>query len=301
MESLSESPSVASSSTSIPSQSPTGLLSGPSDTDYRRQRLQRIGSYTAQDHTDEVPRETTGLHAALNGANYGTIPISRSRRARSNAQPPSSPRLSFAPRSATYSGLEIPSSPTSIRETIRRRFSQRPISAYDAPLVISKANTTDTDLDVQTNGYRVWYSSFSSIDWLHDTIKDSVRFARLRRGKSIRSRVRLAFDKSLGWIIVTVVGFLTAIAAFLVVRAEQWLFEVKHGYCTTGWWQARQFCCPQTGDFATLEDGSCPAWQTWSDAFALATHIESESIKVVVQYVAYTIIAVCFLATFANV
>lgn len=277
--SLRESPSL----TSLTSSGLSGLLSGPSDTENRRQRLQRIGSCPAQNHADELPHETTALHATLNGTSYGTMPVDRSRRA------PRSPRSSSPIRSATFSGLEIPSS------TFRRRISQRPISAYDASLVISKANATDTDIDVQTNGLRVWYSSFSSIDWLHDTIKDSVRFARLRRGKSIRSRIRLAFDKSLGWIIVTIVGFFTAIVAFLVVRAEQWLFDVKQGYCTTGWWQARQFCCPPLEEYVPSESGHCPTWRTWSDVFASWTRSESGNVNAVAQYVAYTIIAVCFL------
>ncbi|KAJ8591190.1 hypothetical protein M405DRAFT_735538 [Rhizopogon salebrosus TDB-379] len=292
--SLHESPSA----TSLASGHTTGLLSGPSDTDYRRQRLQRIGSPITQNHADEIPRETTALHAALNGVNYGTVPIVRSRRAISNAQPTHSLPTPFGSppmRSATFSGIEIPGSPTSLRETFRRRISQRPISAYDASLVISKANT-DTDLDVKTNGYRVWYSSFSSIDWLHDTIKDSVRFARLRRSKSIRSRVRLAFDKSLGWIIVTVVGFLTAIVAFLVVRAEQWLFDVKQGYCTTTWWHAQEFCCPQLEDYAPLEN-PCSAWRTWSDVYASWIHSELEIDKAIAQYVAYTTIAVILAST----
>jgi chloride channel 3/4/5 len=280
----------------LPSGPPvTGLLSGPSDTDSRRQRLQQIGNYPIQNHADEVPRETTALHAALNGTSYGTMPAVRSRRAVSNGRPSRSlSALSGLPqtRSATFSGLEIPSSPKSLRETFRRRISQRPISAYDAPL--ANTNTTETDLDVQTNGFRVWYSSFSSIDWLHDTIKDSVRFARLRRGKSIRSRVQLAFDKSIGWIIVTVVGSLTAIVAFLVVRGEQWLFDVKEGYCTTAWWHAQQFCCPQLEEYAPSENSLCPAWRTWSDVFVSWVHSESGNDQVVVQYVMYTIIAVCF-------
>jgi chloride channel 3/4/5 len=153
----------------------------------------------------------------------------------------------------------------------------------------------DTNIDVQTNGFRVWYSSFSSIDWLHDAIKDSARFSRLRRGKSIRSRVRLAFDKSLGWIIVTVVGFLTAVAAFLVIRAEQWLFDVKQGYCKTAWWHARHVCCPLPDEYGSL-DGHCSAWRTWSDVFASWTGSESGGEESAVQYLAYTIIAVGFSA-----
>jgi len=110
--------------------------------------------------------------------------------------------------------------------------------------------------------------------------------------------VQLAFDKSIGWIIVTVVGSLTAIVAFLVVRGEQWLFDVKAGYCTTAWWHAQQFCCPQLEDYAPLENSLCPAWRTWSDVFVSWVHSESGNDQVVVQYVMYTIIAVCFLVIF---
>ncbi|KAK7472833.1 hypothetical protein VKT23_000940 [Stygiomarasmius scandens] len=118
-----------------------------------------------------------------------------------------------------------PPSPTSFR-TYSRLTAQRPISAYDAPLADKNdgEQASDSDMDAKINGIRVWYSSFSSIDWLHDAIKDSVRFSRLRRRRtSIRARLRLAFDRSLGWIVVTVVGLLTAVIAFLVVRSEQWL------------------------------------------------------------------------------
>ncbi|KAG0706023.1 chloride channel [Suillus ampliporus] len=295
--SLPKSPSATSLLTSIQSDPPSGLLSGPSDTDYRRQRLQRIGSYTVPT-THQADEETTALRTVPSGTSYGTLPTARPRRTntRSNRRRTTLQGISLT-HSATVSCSDSPPafSPTFLQDTFRRRISQqRPISAYDAPLVNSKANTTDTDIAVRTNGLRVWYSSFSSIDWLHDAIKDSVRFARLRRGKSIRSRVRLAFDKSLGWIIVTVVGFLTAIVAFLVVRAEQWLFDVKQGYCSTTWWYARQFCCPQPDEYWTL-DGLCPAWRTWSDVFGSWTGSKSDD--GVVQYIAYTIIAVLLAST----
>jgi chloride channel 3/4/5 len=150
------------------------------------------------------------------------------------------------------------------------------------------------DADAKVNGIRVWYSSFTSIDWLHDAIKDSVRFSKLRRRKSIRSRIRLIFDKSLGWIIVTIVGFLTAVAAFLIVRSEQWLFDLKEGYCGTSWWKAKRFCCPHLDEAYLVRMNPsqelCPDWTTWSTSFSpnrgkIEDHI--------VGYLSYTFIAVC--------
>ncbi|KAG1802616.1 chloride channel [Suillus plorans] len=290
----------------IQSDPPSGLLSDPSDTDYRRQRLQQIGSYPsptpiAQNQADD---ETTALCAVPSGTGYGTLPIVRPRRARTQ------PSLWVAPRRPTLPSLPItrrgtisvPDSPSAFSSTFtqsthhRRISQQRSISAYDAPLVNADADAAETDIDVRTNGFRVWYSSFTSIDWLHDSIKDSVRFARLRRGKSIRSRVRLVFDKSLGWIIVTVVGFLTAVVAFLVVRAEQWLFDVKQGYCKTALWRARHFCCPLPDEYGSL-DGHCPAWRTWSDVFASWTGSRLEGEDSVVQYLALTVIAIVLAST----
>jgi chloride channel 3/4/5 len=130
------------------------------------------------------------------------------------------------------------------------------------------------------------YSSFTSIDWLHDAIKDSVRFSRLRKRKTLRARMRLILDKSMGWLIVTVVGFLTAIAAFLVVRAEQWLFDVKEGYCRDAWWKAHRFCCLESEDL--LDE--CPAWQTWSELLLRRGGFAEE----LVEYISYTVIAVSF-------
>jgi chloride channel 3/4/5 len=167
----------------------------------------------------------------------------------------------------------------------------RPISTYD------DLNTNaEADADAKINGIRVWYSSFTSIDWLHDTIKDSLRFSRLRKRKSLRGRLYLTFDKSLGWIIVTIVGCLTAILAFLIVRTEQLLFDAKEGYCESSWWKAKRFCCPQfDGEELTAIKGDrlfkdlCPAWRTWAEVLSRDRVANQDS---ALEFVSYTCIAV---------
>lgn len=94
----------------------------------------------------------------------------------------------------------------------------------------------------------------------------------------------------LGWIIVTIVGCLTAVFAFLVVTSERWLFSLKDGYCTEGWTKARALCCPQT-ELSMLfptstTETECQAWRPWSDLFAWDGGSGS------IQFVAYTFIAV---------
>lgn len=52
----------------------------------------------------------------------------------------------------------------------------RPLTVYDAPPADGNAEDDDEtpaepyDEGARTNGVRVWYSSFSSIDWLHDAV-----------------------------------------------------------------------------------------------------------------------------------
>jgi len=188
--------------------------------------------------------------------------------------------------------VSTPATPTVGHSILRSRMgSERPISAYDKPY--EPETEANGDVDAKINGVRVWYSSFSSIDWLHDAIKDAARFSRLRRRKSVRARIRLAFDKSLGWIIVTIVGFLTALAAFLIIRTEQVLFDLKEGYCGDNWLLAQRFCCPSSDDAIFTSrppsDTSCPAWRSWPEVFHSAPEASS---SLTIEFASYIIIAV---------
>lgn len=308
--------SMASSIDSVnPAQtSPTGPHSGPSHTTWRRNRLLRIGSSNITPQTPADTDETAYLRQSNTTGSYGTLPTRRhgsttpskkySQTFRARHGLPPLPGLNLDHVSASQPASPTIDSPISFRGISSSYFrynAQRPISAYDAPALVDQASSED-DLHARTNGIRVWYSSFSSIDWIHDAIKDSVRFSRLRRGKSIRSKVRLLVDKSMGWIIVTLVGFLTAIIAFLVVRGEQWLFDFKEGYCRTGWTKAKRFCCPADEvdgvhnilPFVTSRmSESCRDWRTWAEVFgASMPGGRMEYQAEVVQYVSYTFVAV---------
>ncbi|KAG9122291.1 hypothetical protein FRC07_001406 [Ceratobasidium sp. 392] len=195
-------------------------------------------------------------------------------------------------------GLNLRSRPNS---TFFGTFRRRPPTAYDAGRGVDTVQEGSEDEGARINGIRVWYSSFTSIDWLHDAIKDSARTLRIRRRRSARGRLFNAVDRSIGWIIVTIVGLLTAIVAFMIVRGEQWLFDIKEGYCSTGWWRAQRFCCPLSTKSQSLRISSlptgielCDAWTTWADVFGPkegghgSWHgLESWTI----EYVSYMIIA----------
>jgi len=274
---------------------PSGPLSGPSNLTWRRQRLLQIG---AEDNNETTPFARPPLsHAST--ATYGTLPSLpdrasfRTRRGLSALQNMRIPGISSIP----HTPLDL--SPVSLRKSYFG--SQRPISAYDASLVQGSRINPEADPDVRTNGIRVWYSSFTSIDWLHDAIKDSVRRLRLRKRKSLRGRMRRQLDRSIGWIVVTIVGILTAIAAFLIVRSEQWLFDFKDGYCKGAWWKAQRFCCPIlnedviTPSFLSVmsTEATCSSWRSWAEVLGGKEQGDNSSLRVeLVHYATYACIAV---------
>ncbi|GBE80600.1 hypothetical protein SCP_0303150 [Sparassis crispa] len=274
---------------------PSGPYSGPSRTTWRRQRLLRIGSETSTTDGDRAP--LCSPTAATVRPSYGTAPPQR--RSSVDSGRPRRTRSVLSILGLVKSS--VPSSPVSHPPSIRESYlaSQRPISAYDAPVVQSPV-LEEPEPDVTINGVRVWYASFTSIDWLHDAIKDSARRARLRRPRSRSARLRRQLDRTVGWLIVTIVGFFTAVAAFLIIRTEQWLFDLKDGYCRDAWWKARRFCCPAPEDvfatrpaFLTLaEDESCPAWRTWPQVFEPMAVENGSWLQVeMMDYLAYTVVA----------
>ncbi|WVQ81895.1 hypothetical protein IAT38_004022 [Cryptococcus sp. DSM 104549] len=126
----------------------------------------------------------------------------------------------------------------------------------------------------RANGTRVWYSSFVTIDWIHDAIKESSRVRRLRHAatRSLRGRIMNTWDRSQGWLVVTFIGIITAIIAFLIVRAEMALFDLKEGFCSSSWGTAKRFCCaprhptPGTGSDGAGEE-TCGDWVEWGEFF----------------------------------
>jgi chloride channel 3/4/5 len=115
----------------------------------------------------------------------------------------------------------------------------------------------------------------------------------LRRRKSLRGRVKNALDRATGWFVVTIVGLLVAITAFTIVRFEQWLFDLKEGYCTEGIFRAKRFCCPMSADAGGIDE-PCAAWETWAEFLGAEERLpKSWDIEGwLVEYASYIIVAV---------
>lgn len=111
--------------------------------------------------------------------------------------------------------------------------------------------TTDKDpiaMDQSQSGIRVWYDSYTTIDWLHSSIKESSRLRKIRRLKGLRGKAVNIWDGLQGWVVVTITGVITALIAGAIVESEAVLFDLKDGYCSKNWRLAKRFCCPYGGD-----------------------------------------------------
>jgi chloride channel 3/4/5 len=64
------------------------------------------------------------------------------------------------------------------------------------------------------------------------------------------------FDGAQGWILVAIIGCITATVAYLVNVAESTLFDYKSGYCSTDWYLSKKKCC------AGLTE--CDEWTRWA-------------------------------------
>ena len=105
--------------------------------------------------------------------------------------------------------------------------------------------------------------NFTTVDWLHDAVKHSIRLRRVRQLKrthGLRGYLINLWDGAQGWVLVTLIGFLTACIAFAIIRSEMWLFDLKEGYCLRDWRLAHRFCCSEDHGGG---GSTCPAWRTW--------------------------------------
>jgi hypothetical protein len=156
-------------------------------------------SSSSQAHQQRQPllppsRSSTTITPA--NANYGALPTSssgvglqtsntmgrRSSRARNRVQ--LSPTSLGFPRTATrtsqhdsqheHSPLSMrrPMSMAGLKESLREGWStlKRTPSTYDPPLDDVREGDKDDTEAARINGIRVWYSSFTSVDWLHDAV-----------------------------------------------------------------------------------------------------------------------------------
>ncbi|EME48738.1 hypothetical protein DOTSEDRAFT_67688 [Dothistroma septosporum NZE10] len=144
-------------------------------------------------------------------------------------------------------------------------------------------------------GERLAYNDYTTIDWLHDLVKDSYRLRSTRGKRGLRYRFFDLCDKASGWIAAALIGILTAVVAFLVDVTEATTSDLKTGYCIRNPLLTREACCEgNTPLYGTLGAGSeCPEFRPWSEhigpsfmiylGFALAFGLISASVTLLTK------------------
>jgi chloride channel 3/4/5 len=79
----------------------------------------------------------------------------------------------------------------------------------------------------------------------------------LRSRKDFWGRVRILFDAAQGWVLVAIIGCITACLAFFVNVVEGVLFDFKSGYCSNAWYLSKKKCCQGATQ--------CESWMRWSE------------------------------------
>ena len=162
--------------------------------------------------------------------------------------------------------------------------------------------------------------NFTGIDWLHDAIKDSIRRRKLQYRKQtqgLRGQLAVAWDKAQGWILVSLIGFVTACLAFGIINLEMWAFDLKEGYCAGRFFTAKRFCCvadatrlsavgflgwpkpaalphAPTSSTLLLVDHACHRWNTWGQLWESRTGAGGANADWIVEHATFLALALLF-------
>ncbi|OQO12171.1 hypothetical protein B0A48_02812 [Cryoendolithus antarcticus] len=120
-------------------------------------------------------------------------------------------------------------------------------------------------------GERLPYNDYTTIDWLHDLVKDSYRLRFIHSRKGLRFKLISLFDEASGWIAAALIGTLTACVAFVVDVTEATVSDWKLGYCQRNPFLNRDACCEDKTPFFAqggVETGvDCRGFHEWSNSY----------------------------------
>ncbi|KAI8824360.1 chloride channel [Fimicolochytrium jonesii] len=187
-------------------------------------------------------------------------------------------RRTQGPRALTLPDLALKG--TSSR-TSHGTFSPVPAGSWRKSLIFSKRKSETYDEDDETaatgTGMRVWYQDFTTIDWIHDTIKERVRLRTMRRTPGMRGWLTEKLDGSIAWILLALIGVTCGCIASLIEVSYTHISDWRTGFCGRSIWLRREHCCSSE---------ECPEWSYWSDP--VASHMPSRA-EQYTQYAIYVI------------
>ncbi|KAH7330307.1 chloride channel-like protein 3 [Rhexocercosporidium sp. MPI-PUGE-AT-0058] len=152
---------------------------------------------------------------------------------------------------------------------LRARKQNAQVQDEAASIVSSHISKEEHELGGTAIGERLPYNDYTTIDWLHDLIKDSFRHRAIKSRTSLKGRFLAGYDSCQGWIAASLIGIFTALVAFCVDVAEATISDYKVGYCSTNPFQSRESCCLERSPLGSMEEVGeyCAEWKMWSQNY----------------------------------
>ncbi|OCK77367.1 chloride channel-like protein 3 [Lepidopterella palustris CBS 459.81] len=114
-------------------------------------------------------------------------------------------------------------------------------------------------------GERLPYNDYTTIDWLHDLVKDSYRYRALHFRPGLRAKLLTYFDACAGWVAVSIIGILMAFVAVAIDLSVATVGDLKYGYCSGSPWRSKESCC----EYAEEEGELCDKYTVWGESYAV--------------------------------
>ncbi|OUM60253.1 hypothetical protein PIROE2DRAFT_46439, partial [Piromyces sp. E2] len=118
-------------------------------------------------------------------------------------------------------------------------------------------------------------------DWIHDYVRDKARLRKIVNKLGIKGQIFKFWDKSVGWMLVVIIGIICGVVAAGIEISSKWLFDRKLGYCKRSFALNRELCCQYI----------CDEWVTWASLF----NVKDEEKGYIINWIFYGLIAVCIL------
>ncbi|KAH7403352.1 chloride channel-like protein 3 [Cadophora sp. MPI-SDFR-AT-0126] len=136
-------------------------------------------------------------------------------------------------------------------------------------IISSHVSKEEQELAGTAIGERLPYNDYTTIDWLHDLIKDSFRHRAIKSRTSLKGRFFATWDSCQGWVAASMIGIFTAFVAFCVDVAEATISDYKLGYCSSNLFQSREACCTKRSPLRIQEEVGeyCSEWKMWSENY----------------------------------
>ncbi|ORX84354.1 hypothetical protein K493DRAFT_239296 [Basidiobolus meristosporus CBS 931.73] len=141
----------------------------------------------------------------------------------------------------------------------------------------------------KNNGIRVWYDNYTTIDWIHDSVKERVRLRQIRAIKGARGWLINSWDSAKAWILVGIIGVVCGCIAASIAIVEFWLSDIKRGFCSTNFLYTQTFCCWDSG-MCPSPSKHCGEWKEWSSL----TDIQEQSLDYWFNFTIYMMFAILF-------